>query len=103
MVVGNGTIVSDVGVRWQHGASIVQAKGTAGAKTFALQDEQQLKTQRGEVSALRAEVAELRDADASTRAEVGTLREQMTALREAVMRAANPSVLKTDDGGDPPR
>ena len=103
MVVGNGTIVSDVGVRWQHGASIVQAKGTAGAKTFALQDEQQLQTQRDEVSALRVEVAELRDADASTRAELGTLREQITALREeVVMRGANPGVLKTDDGGDPP-
>jgi hypothetical protein len=103
VVVGNGTIVSDVGVRWQHGASIVQAKGTAGAKTFALQDEQQLQTQRDEVSALRVEVAELRDADASTRAELGTLREQITALREeVVMRGANPGVLKTDDGGDPP-
>lgn len=31
VVVGNGTIIYDVGVRWQNGGHIVQGAGTTGA------------------------------------------------------------------------
>ena len=74
VVVGNGTTVSDVGVRWQNGAGIVQAEGTAGAQTFGLQERREAQALRSEVAALRGETAALRDA--------------VTALREAVRGGA---------------
>ena len=70
VVVGNGTTVSDVGVRWQNGAGIVQAEGTAGAQTFGLQERREAQALRSEVAALRGETAALRD--------------EVAALREAV-------------------
>ena len=73
-MVGNGTTVSDVGVRWQNGAGIVQAEGTAGAQTFGLQERREAQALRSEVAALRGETAALRD--------------EVAALREAVRRGA---------------
>ena len=37
VVVGNGTSVFDVGVRWQNGGRVAQAEGTAGAKVYGMQ------------------------------------------------------------------
>lgn len=71
VVVGNGSVVYDVGVRWQSGGHIAQAAGTAGAKIFGMQQQPPpppLSTAAGGGTApapategpLRAEVAQLR-------------------------------------------
>ena len=86
VVVGNGSTIVEVGVRWQSGGHIAQAAGTAGAKVLGLQQQP--------APPLHVHAAAVEDAsdgafsatapahdDDTLRAEVAQLRSEVEALR----------------------